>query len=70
MSKAYNCPDCSIITDSCDGCPRVNRFIDWSKLNIKSYSNVPDACKHCATHPSNGGSGICWCTLGCYHIDC
>ena len=25
---------------------------------------VPDPCKHCSNHPSNGGSGICHCTLG------
>lgn len=25
---------------------------------------VPDACKFCSNHPSNGGSGICNCTLG------
>ena len=26
-------------------------------------SDIPDYCKHCANHPSNGGSGICNCTL-------
>ena len=25
--------------------------------------NIPDACKTCRQHPSNGGSGICHCTL-------
>lgn len=25
---------------------------------------IPDACKYCANHPSNGGNGICHCTLG------
>lgn len=69
--KKYNCPDCSINTDSCDGCPRINsQSVDWSKLQINSYSNIPDACKHCMTHPSNGGDGICWCVLGSYHITC
>ena len=67
--KQYNCPDCSINTDSCNGCPRINsQSVDWSKLQINSYSNIPDACKHCMTHPSNGGDGICWCVLGSYHI--
>lgn len=27
-------------------------------------SNIPAACRGCANHPSNGGSGICHCTLG------
>ena len=25
---------------------------------------IPDSCKHCSNHPSNGGSGICHCILG------
>ena len=25
---------------------------------------IPISCLHCANHPSNGGSGICHCTLG------
>ena len=31
------------------------------KLNL---SWIPDACRGCSNHPSNGGSGICHCTLG------
>lgn len=30
--------------------------------NIPTY--IPDNCKHCSNHPSNGGSGICHCILG------
>jgi hypothetical protein len=26
--------------------------------------NVPLSCHNCSNHPSNGGSGICFCTLG------
>ena len=25
---------------------------------------IPEACKTCSNHPSNGGSGICHCILG------
>ena len=25
---------------------------------------MPDACCGCSNHPSNGGSGVCHCTLG------
>lgn len=74
--KEYNCPDCNIETNSCNGCPRVEKQyvdnkteIDWSKFNISSYS-IPDLCKYCKTHPSNGGDGICWCVLGSCHITC
>lgn len=31
---------------------------------------VPDPCKNCPNHPSNGGSGICNCTLGLPKITC
>lgn len=78
MSKVYNCPDCDMNLLDCSDCPRVYAHnkrntdidVDWSKFNINTYSNVPKACEHCATHPSNGGDGICWCVLGSYHITC
>ena len=64
--KEYSCPDCNIETNSCNGCPRVlnqhtdnKTEIDWSKFSIYSRDTVPDACKYCAAHPSNGGDGIC-----------
>ena len=31
---------------------------------------VPEACKKCSNHPSNGGSGICHCTLGVTTTTC
>ena len=34
-----------------------------------SVSSVPDPCKKCSNHPSNGGSGICHCTLGTQTIN-
>ena len=27
-------------------------------------NGIPEACRSCANHPSNGGTGICHCTLG------
>ena len=38
-----------------------------SMLNGTDYY-VPPACRGCSNHPSNGGSGICHCTLGGYTI--
>lgn len=32
--------------------------------------HIPDACKSCSNHPSNGGSGICNCTLGTPQATC
>ena len=31
---------------------------------------VPDPCKSCPNHPSNGGNGMCNCTLGIPEITC
>lgn len=41
---------------------------DWMKLCSDTY--VPEPCRGCPTHPSNGGSGICNCTLGQVPITC
>lgn len=30
----------------------------------QALMEIPSACKSCSNHPSNGGSGICHCTLG------
>lgn len=41
--------------------------VDTPQTNLKE---IPDACKNCSTHPSNGGSGICNCILGLSKITC
>lgn len=37
---------------------------------IHCDSSISMACKNCSNHPSNGGSGICHCTLGSPTITC
>ena len=37
---------------------------------INQINTIPDPCKNCSNHPSNGGSGICNCTLGLPKITC
>jgi hypothetical protein len=76
--KEYNCPDCER-TDSCTGCPRViqrgvatQTFTDYGKKiykNMNDLTAVPDTCRNCSQHPINGGSGICFCTLGSVTIN-
>lgn len=41
-----------------------------SSISLKDSATgfIPNACKNCPTHPSNGGSGICNCTLGVMNI--
>ena len=36
--------------------------LDWVSTSI-SNDSIPDCCKPCPNHPSNGGSGICNCVL-------
>ncbi|MDT3386701.1 MAG: hypothetical protein LIR46_02905 [Bacteroidota bacterium] len=34
------------------------------------FDNIPEGCRHCSNHPSNGGSGICHCIIGTQPIMC
>lgn len=38
---------------------------DWPDINT-----IPSSCRSCPNHPSNGGNGICLCTLGTKPITC
>ncbi len=40
--------------------------VNTPPINLKG---IPDACKNCSNHPSNGGSGICNCILGLSKIN-
>ena len=66
--KGWVCPRCGRVNApwvsqcSCDG----NIYI---KINTQPIS-VPSACATCSNHPSNGGSGICLCTLATPKITC
>ena len=42
-----------------DAFKRYNKFYTTS-----DYYYIPEACRNCSNHPSNGGSGICQCILG------
>ena len=39
-------------------------------LNSNGFVSTPYPCLTCSNHPSNGGSGICFCTLGSPKITC
>ena len=60
-------------------CPECHKIITKAKQRIatnpsitltSSVTDIPDPCKTCSNHPSNGGSGICNCTLGGPKITC
>lgn len=37
---------------------------------VEPINIIPKACENCPSHPKNGGSGICNCTLGQMEIMC
>lgn len=46
-----------------DALKRHNTF--YTSTEYYKYSPyIPEACRNCSNHPSNGGSGICQCILG------
>ena len=51
----------------------LNKNDDFVKYapepNIETL-HIPEACRSCSNHPSNGGSGICNCTLGMLQVTC
>lgn len=38
--------------------------------SITVHQTIPEACRACSNHPSNGGSGICNCILGTPQVTC
>lgn len=51
--------------------PAVNMAIEALQAEpVETLKQIPEACKNCSNHPSNGGSGICFCTLGSMKITC
>ena len=49
--------------------PNTKEIADTTGLS-DTNNYIPDSCKGCSNHPSNGGSGICNCLLGQYHATC
>ena len=43
--------------------------IPYEEIITTTYT-IPESCKYCSNHPSNGGNGICHCILGTPEIIC
>ena len=63
--KAYPCSLCI------RGVERKDMWVAKGKYSINPVwlkqrleTEIPSSCVNCPNHPSNGGSGICHCTLG------
>lgn len=63
------CPNCGTFLSTttsgyiCYKCGWTNKQSEAVK---PSFDSVP--CKYCGNNPANGGSGICFCTLGLNEI--
>ena len=67
--QGWVCPRCGRVNapwmGQCNCQDRVFR-----KITTWADSGIPAAFRNCSNHPSNGGSGICHCTLGTTPITC
>lgn len=68
ITYGWVCPKCGCVnapwTATCSCSMPV------MKVKINTDVGIPEACRSCSNHPSNGGSGICNCTLGTPKITC
>lgn len=60
ISGVFYCPYCASEINKNNAMKVIDKVID----PLPNYSSVPVPCRVCSNHPSNGGSGVCWCTLG------
>lgn len=49
---------------------KLSAVITTDHIPDVTLSDIPDACKSCANHPSNGGTGICNCIMGLREMKC
>ena len=42
----------------------INPYFQFDMLYGKRKITAPNPCQNCSNNPVNGGSGICFCTLG------
>lgn len=48
----------------CPMCASIIRSNNAKAVIENNLNSIPECCKKCKSHPSNGGSGICNCILG------
>lgn len=53
-----------------EGQTNIDSFLESIRPLTEPFENIPEACRYCPTHPSNGGTGFCHCILGQPKITC
>lgn len=46
------------------------QHIPYINCNGNVDQTIPELCRGCSNHPSNGGSGVCFCILGSPKVIC
>lgn len=72
ITYAYKASVTDIYVTCCPQCNKIvtktkDRIVDNPTITLTSSTTadyIPDNCKNCLNHPSNGGSGNCNCMLG------
>ena len=59
---------CQDIMDEETGIKTLNDMCKDHFILGSDLAMIPEPCRGCSNHPSNGGSGICNCTLGQFKI--
>lgn len=65
--KEFNCPDCNLQIDTCNGChrmqERITNILEENERQVWNLGFDYKCCRTCHNNPKNGGSGICNCVL-------
>ena len=48
----------------------MSEIIKSDSFDFTPLKSIPLSCRNCSNHPSNGGSGVCFCILGLPEIKC
>ena len=73
--QGWICPRCGrvnapwVMTCPCKSNAYIFKEEKPITYTTTTTSSVPASCKECSKHPSNGGDGICHCTLGTQTIN-
>ena len=64
IQGVFYCPMCASLINANNRKSTPAPLIEpTNPFKVNPWAFVPDCCIGCSNHPSNGGSGICHCTL-------